>query len=77
VNGERWSEDPQSISLTQSQLNSVAFAPTGEGWAVGANGTILRFDGRQWSAEQPPSTDSEQTSRRSPSRRKSSPSRVT
>src|SRR5262249_4329752 len=43
--GASWSEDPQSISLTQSQLNAVAAAPSGELWAVGVFGTILHFDG--------------------------------
>ncbi len=58
--GTSWSEDPQSISLTQSQLNAVAFAATGEGWAVGANGTILHYDGQQWSIEAPPPAESGQ-----------------
>src|SRR5262249_13876097 len=38
-NGGAWSEDPQSISLTQEQLNAVAFESSGNGWAVGTNGT--------------------------------------
>jgi hypothetical protein len=56
-NGSAWSEDPQSISLTQSQLNAVAFGPSGEGWAVGANGTILHYDGHAWQFERPPPAD--------------------
>jgi Transglycosylase SLT domain len=59
-NGTAWSEDPQSISLTQSQLNAVAFAPSGqEGWAVGSNGTILHYDGQSWSREEPPASDAD------------------
>jgi hypothetical protein len=57
-NGTSWSEDPQSILLTQSQLGAVAFASNGEGWAVGASGTILHYDGSRWSIEEPPATDS-------------------
>jgi hypothetical protein len=55
--GSTWAEDPQTLQLTQSQLNAVAFSPSGEGWAVGTFGTILRFDGERWSLEQPPSED--------------------
>jgi hypothetical protein len=50
-NGSSWSEDPQSISLTQVQLNAVAFSG-GQGWAVGSFGTILHFNGASWSPEQ-------------------------
>src|SRR5262249_32034622 len=35
----------------------VSFAPSGEGWAVGALGTILHFDGTSWTAESPPAED--------------------
>ena len=57
-NGSAWTEDPQSISATTSQLNAVAFGADGQGWAVGANGTILHYDGHSWSAEPAPAADS-------------------
>jgi hypothetical protein len=55
--GTKWTEDPQSISLTQNLLNSVAFSSTGQGWAVGTFGTILHYNGSRWSTEQPPTED--------------------
>lgn len=55
-NGTTWSEDPQSISLTQVPLNAVTFSG-GQGWAVGAFGTILHFDGTAWSPETVDSQD--------------------
>ncbi|HKD93343.1 MAG TPA: Ig-like domain-containing protein, partial [Gaiellaceae bacterium] len=58
-NGKAWTQDPQSISLTENLLNSVAFGSNGQGWAVGTFGTILHFDGSQWSVEQPPPEDQE------------------
>jgi hypothetical protein len=54
--GSRWSEDPQSLVLTDAQLNAVAFG-SGEGWAVGANGTILHYDGHSWTTEEVPTKD--------------------
>ncbi len=57
--GSSWSEDPQSISLTVSQLNALAFDGSGQGWAVGEDGTILHYDGQSWSIEQPPATDAD------------------
>ena len=57
-NGSAWTEDPQSISATTSQLNAVAFGADGQGWAVGANGTILHYDGHSWSVEPAPAADS-------------------
>ena len=57
-NGSAWTEDPQSISATASQLNAVAFGADGQGWAVGANGTILHYDGHSWSPEPVPAADS-------------------
>jgi hypothetical protein len=56
-NGKAWTQDPQSISLTEDLLNSVAFGSDGQGWAVGTFGTILHFDGSKWSVEQPPPED--------------------
>jgi photosystem II stability/assembly factor-like uncharacterized protein len=56
-NGTEWTEDPQSISLTQNLLNSVAFGSNGQGWAVGTFGTILHYDGSTWKVEQPPTED--------------------
>jgi hypothetical protein len=55
--GKAWTEDPQSIALTENLLNSVAFSATGQGWAVGTFGTILHFDGSTWNVEQPPPED--------------------
>jgi hypothetical protein len=56
-NGTQWTEDPQSVSLTQNLLNSVAFSSAGQGWAVGTFGTILHYDGSTWKLEQPPPED--------------------
>src|SRR5262249_45254378 len=56
-NGTTWTPDPQSISITGNLLNSVAFGSNGQGWAVGAFGTILHFDGSTWHVEQPPPED--------------------
>jgi photosystem II stability/assembly factor-like uncharacterized protein len=38
----------QVYSPTTADLNGVAFTDTGEGWAVGDGGTILRYDGVSW-----------------------------
>ena len=35
----------------------MAFGPSGEGWAVGAAGTVLHFNGQSWSTEELPSED--------------------
>lgn len=35
-------------SPTSANLNGVAFTDTGEGWAVGDAGTVLRYDGISW-----------------------------
>lgn len=38
----------QVDSSTTADLNGVVFTDTGEGWAVGDGGTILRYDGVSW-----------------------------
>jgi hypothetical protein len=72
--GTTWSEDPQSISMTQWPLNAVAAdAATGEAWAVGRFGTILHFDGPPHPHPFPATSGSSAASRTAASSRPGAP----
>lgn len=43
-------------SPTTADLKGIAFADTGEGWAVGNDGTILRYNDGSWAAYASPTT---------------------
>jgi hypothetical protein len=54
-NGSSWN---RVTSPTVEMINSVAMLSANSGWAVGNNGTILRWNGISWSKVSPsPSTD--------------------
>lgn len=44
-------------SPTTNSLNAVYFLTEDDGWAVGANGTILHYDGGEWSVVESPTTE--------------------
>ncbi|MCG2796169.1 MAG: hypothetical protein L6427_09965, partial [Actinomycetia bacterium] len=54
--GASWSADPQSGVITTQHLYGVSAAAANRVWAVGANGTVLLFDGTSWSVQESPTT---------------------
>ncbi|GAP12603.1 uncharacterized protein related to plant photosystem II stability/assembly factor [Longilinea arvoryzae] len=53
IAGYTWSVVSSPVT---ADLNSVAMLSANDGWAVGDNGTVLRFDGKNWIAFNAPVT---------------------
>jgi hypothetical protein len=45
-NGATWTKDLKPSGI--GKLNAVFFSSATEGWAVGANGTVIRYNGSTW-----------------------------